>query len=69
MRKFIISYPDDDGYDREEVLSEFEIIRDYFPYWYSKMCEKFGKDHVNANYSWNDCLDDWIAVNWAEELE
>jgi len=30
----------------------------------NKMCEKFGKDHVDANYCFEDCLDDWIVVNW-----
>ena len=36
-----------DGY--VETLSEEEIRQRYWPYWYGKMCEKFGQDHVNAN--------------------
>jgi hypothetical protein len=49
------------------TLSEKEILDQYWNYWYGKMCEKFGKEHVNANYSVQDCIDDWVIVNWAWE--
>jgi hypothetical protein len=32
------------------------------------MCEKYGKEIVDANYSFEDCLDDWIVVHWAWEV-
>jgi hypothetical protein len=50
------------------TISEDEIRKDYYPYWYERMCNKFGKEHVDANYSFEDCLDDWIVVNWAWEV-
>lgn len=49
------------------TLSEEEILKQYWPYWYKKMCEKFGKEHVDENYCPLDCIDDWIVVNWAWE--
>jgi hypothetical protein len=51
------------------TLSEKEIRDSYWDYWYGKMCEKFGKDVVDANYAWEDCLDNWIVVNWAWEVK
>jgi hypothetical protein len=49
------------------TLSEEEILKRYWDYWYGRMCEKFGAEHVNANYSVQDCLDDWVIGNWAWE--
>jgi hypothetical protein len=48
-------------------MSEDEIREDYWDHWYFLMCKKFGKEHVDKNYSFADCLDDWIVVNWAWE--
>ena len=48
-------------------MSEDEIIEQYYPYWYSKMCDKFGKDYVDANYNKFDCIDDWVVIHWAWE--
>jgi hypothetical protein len=49
------------------TISE-DIIRGvYFPYWYDKMCIKFGKQIVDENYSFEECLDDWIVVYCAWE--
>jgi hypothetical protein len=55
----------------EEVItvSEEDIRRDYYPYWQDKMSEKFGKEHVEANYSFEDALEDWVVINWAWEVE
>lgn len=47
--------------------SEKEILREYWPYWYVRMCNKFGKEEVDAKFSKQDCIDDWIIVNWAWE--
>lgn len=47
--------------------SEEEIRKEYWPYWYSRMCIKFGQEQVDSNYSFEDCLDDWIVINWAWE--
>jgi hypothetical protein len=46
------------------VVSEDDIRRDYYPKWKEQL-KKVGKDP--ANYTFDDCLDDWRAVNWAWE--
>lgn len=51
------------------TMSEEEIRKEYWPYWYGKMCLKFGADHVNSNYTFEDCLTDWTVVNWAWEVK
>jgi len=49
------------------ILSEAEIIKEYWDYWQERMIAKFGKEHFEANYSEKDCIDDWVVVNWAWE--
>jgi len=49
------------------TLSEKEIILEYWDYWYDGMCKKFGKELVDKNYTYQDCIDDWCVVNWAWE--
>jgi hypothetical protein len=39
----------------------------YWDYWYEKMCAKYGKEYVDDNYSKDDCINDWVVVNWAVE--
>lgn len=46
-------------------VSEEDIKRDYWPNWYDRMCKKFGQEVVDRQYTFEDCLDDWIVVNWA----
>ena len=49
--------------------SEQEIIDEYYGYWYKRMRDKFGKEHVDANYTKQDCIDDWVVTHWAWEIE
>jgi hypothetical protein len=51
------------------TVSEIEIKETYYPYWYDKMCAKFGKEHVDAIYSFEQCLEDWKTVHWAWEVD
>ena len=67
MRYWSFGYPDENDNDVVETWSEDDIREKYWPYWYGKMCEKFGKEHVDANYSFEDCVDDWTVVYWAWE--
>ena len=48
-----------------ETVSEEEIRKDYYPWWYEKMCKKYGKEHVDETYSFEECLEDWCTVNYA----
>lgn len=69
MRYFSYNEPTEDGNGVKTVVMSEEQIRDvYWPYWYGKMCAKYGKEKVDQDYSFADCLDDWIAVNWAWEI-
>jgi len=67
MRYYCYNEMTDDGDNEIVLVSEEDVRQTYYPYWYGKMCEKFGKDHVDNNYSFEDCLDDWVIVNWAWE--
>lgn len=63
MRKFLVQeFDDQQGY--ECIVSEKEIEESYFPYWKSKML-KVGKEDL---ISFENCLEDWIIVNWAKEI-
>jgi hypothetical protein len=33
------------------------------------MCKKFSKEVVDKNYCFEDCLEDWIVINWAWEVK
>lgn len=68
MRYYTFAQPVNEVGDPEYVtMSEDEIRKEYYPYWYRKMCEKFGKEHVDKTYSFENCLEDWITVHWAWE--
>lgn len=63
---------DDDGNIVDAVVttrSEEQILREYYQYWMGQMVEKFGIDEVIRNYTTQDCIDDWVVVNWAWETD
>jgi hypothetical protein len=51
------------------TVSEDDIRKYYWPYWYNRMCEKYGQKYVDDIYSFKECLDDWMVINWAWEVE
>jgi hypothetical protein len=65
MRYFSYNEYDEDQGELVVTKSEEDIRKEYWPYWYGKMCDKFGQFHVDENYTFEDCLEDWIVVNWA----
>ena len=54
--------------DSPKTLSETEILDEYCDYWYCKMCKKYGKEIVDAKYSTQDCIEDWVVIHWAQEV-
>jgi hypothetical protein len=65
MKYYKISFVGKWGQDVTEIYSEKQILASYFPYW-TEMMVKAGKgDFVNDK----DCIDDWIVVNWAVEVD
>ena len=69
MRYFSYDEPDENFNNIVVTKSEEEIRKEYYPLWYERMCKKFGKEVVDRDYSFEDCLDDWIVVNWAWEVK
>jgi len=68
MRYYCYNELADDGSSNLVItMSEDDIRRNYYPYWYDRMCKKFGKEEVDDKYSFEDCLTDWLVVNWAWE--
>lgn len=66
MRYYTFVQPVNEAGDPEYItMSEEDVRKEYYPYWYDKMCEKFGKEHVDTNYCFEDCLEDWRIVHWA----
>jgi hypothetical protein len=55
----------DPEHDQPVTLSEHEIVRDHWDCWYQLMCRKYGREHVDQNYTVQDCVDDWVTVHWA----
>ncbi len=37
------------------------------PCWYKKMCQKFGKEHVDEKYTFEHCIKDWLVTNFGWE--
>lgn len=70
MRYFTFVQPLDNSSEPEYVtMSEEDIRKEYYPYWYDKMCHKYGKEHVDQHYSFEECLEDWKVIHWAVESE
>lgn len=66
MRYF--SYHDHDP-DVVRTFSEDEIRKQYYPVWYELICNKYEQAYVDENYSFEDCLDDWIIIMNAWKVE
>jgi hypothetical protein len=64
-RHFRWNEPGDDGQNVVQEITDDEIIRTYFPYWSDQM-RKVGK---SAQISPNACLEDFMAVHWAWEVQ
>lgn len=63
MRYFCFDEYDENG-GRIEVWSEEDIRKNYYlKHWYPKMCEKYEQSYVDQNFTFEDCIDDWIIVN------
>ena len=68
-RKFLVHSPGEDNDCITELFNENDIRETYYPYWYEQMCKKHGSEQVDSQYTFEDCLKDWITVNWAEEIK
>jgi hypothetical protein len=64
MRRF--KYWDQDTPPEGKIVTEEEILRDYYPHWKKMIDSKYRKGH---DFTEQDCVDDWMVVNWAVELK
>lgn len=68
MRHFSYNeYTEDLDANPVVTKSEQEIREEYYPWWYDKMCNKYGQDIVDKNYCFEDCLEDWKTIHYAWE--
>lgn len=64
MNKWSIAYPDEEGEHVVEILTEDQIIEQYFPYWSGKMREVGKADLISREL----CIEDWCTVHWAMKV-
>jgi len=67
MKHYVFYYMGKNGSERTEVYSEDMIINEYWKYWSSKMVDKYGDN--NELLTRRNCIEDWVTVNWAIEVE
>ena len=47
------------------VISEEDILDEYWDFWYEKMVRDDKRKHI-SHYN---CIQDWVVINQAEEME
>lgn len=67
MKKYKYVEPDENDQVKEVVLTEDEIIKEYWEFWSRKMTEKFGPDHEDITTE--NCIFDWLVSHWAVEVK
>lgn len=61
MKYYSTIHPDENGNVIEEIWSEQDILDHYWEYWYEKMVLAGKRDNISLE----NCIEDWIVVNWA----
>lgn len=69
MRYWTFAEPGSDFRPVYHTLSDAEIIKSYRKQWHERMCKKYNEVYVDAIYNNSDCIDDWVASNWAWESD
>lgn len=62
MRFFKYQYPGPDDQVVSVVISEDEIIKEYYPHWSSLMLK------AGRRPDFKSCIEDWITEHWAWEI-
>ena len=58
-------YKYDEPHRESVILSENQIIQDYYGIWSKKMKE-LGREHLISK---ENCIEDWVTVHWAYEVQ
>lgn len=64
QRRWSYIYPGENDEAVEEILTEDEILREYYPYWSAQMTRVGKSDMLTAQ----NCIDDWVMIHWAKEV-
>ena len=64
MKRYHIAYWDNENNAVTEILTEDEIIEQYWDYWYGKMCSINKEGEATRER----CIENWCIVNWAREV-
>lgn len=65
MRYYSFVEPSDNDTPIIFTMREDLILEEYWPYWEMKMLTKYPPGH--SLITKENCLEDWITVNWAWE--
>ena len=67
MRKFKYTELTDEEQVVEVILTEEDILKNYWEFWSRKMTEKYGPDHEWITTE--NCIEDWLTSHWAFEVK
>lgn len=56
--------PDAPGHETV-IVTEADILRDYWTYWSVQMLKRGGR---SPRITPNNCIDDFVVINWAWEV-
>ena len=64
MKYYLISFPGEFGQHVEEIWSEEQILKAYYPHWSAMMIQNMAAPDLNPK----TCVEDWCVVHWAVEV-
>mgnify|MGYP003337120862 FL=1 len=64
MKYYQISFPGEFGQHVDEIWSEKQILKAYYPYWCGMMVQNIASPDLNPV----TCIDDWCVTHWAVEV-
>lgn len=67
MKRYRYVEPDENDQVKEVILSEDDILKEYWEFWSRKMAEKFGPDYELITTE--NCIEDWLVSHWAIEVK
>lgn len=67
MKRYKYVEPDENDQVKEVILTEDDILKEYWEFWSRKMSEKYGSDHEQITEK--NCIEDWLVTHWATEVK
>ena len=65
MKRYSYVEPDENNEPVETIMTETEILWVYWHHW-SEMMKKKGDPSMVTK---QNCIEDWVVVNWAKEIK